>query len=164
MVITILSITTLLAAIGAAYASRKARSRAMEDLAAAVAKSEQMLVQMRAIRTGSAGTAECASEGSLADVEDPYVAWISESGSSDDYYAATKVLLERLADDSQDARDQMLSVLSLRGAGNERSTDVGGEWLLFRDRAMASSLRATRRRDRGIPQSRELVGWSAALR
>lgn len=164
MVITILSITTLLAAIGAAYASRKASKRAMEDLATLVAKSEQMLVEMRDIRAGAVGDSQCVAEPSLDDAEDPYVAWISESRSSDEYYATKRILLERLADDSQHARDQMLSVLSLRGAGNERSTDVGGEWLLFRDRAMASSLRATRRRDRGIPQSRELVGWTAGLR
>lgn len=167
MLTTILSVITVLAAVGVGLVSGKAKRRMDAELEAAVTKSESMLAEMRAIRDKSALADAQVRARQEHDSENELAAWTAELAAVSAKLRALRdreLVIERDVDEAQFFRDRMVSVLSIRGSGAERLTDVDGRWLLERDASLAKSLRATRRRDRGIPQSRELPGWAVGLR
>jgi len=164
MVITILSSITVLASVGIVYVTRQAKRRTLTEINAAVIKSEAMLSEMRAMRGVAPEAAPLQARGCVEEVADNSISWIADAiFDVAQESKAQAVVLQREAEEAQYVRDQLVSVLSIRGSGVERMTDVDGRWLLDRDTRLASSFRTSRRRERGIPQSSELPSWSISL-
>ncbi|HDX0923700.1 TPA: hypothetical protein RNS88_003637 [Stenotrophomonas maltophilia] len=172
MVITILSSITVLASVGIVYVSGKAKRRTLKELSDAVVKSEAMLSEMRAMRGAADEQAQAQAQEHprVKEASDTDISWVSEAilavsahEKKAEQMMAQLLVLQREAEEAQFVRDRLVSVLSIRGSGAERLTDVDGRWLFDRDNRLASSIRATRRRERGIPHSSEVPGWAASV-
>lgn len=158
MIATILSFVTVIAAVALAFVSRRVARKSDANINAMMLRADELLAELEALQHSTVRDS-CSKSTSLPG--DGQASWTDDALVAYSRAGITDVIVERDAEESQLVRDRMLAILAIRGAATERLTDVEARWVSDRNSLMVSSMRATRRRDRGIPHSREIAGWAS---